>query len=378
MSSFKIGLITTLGSNIGDDFIRSGICNVLKEVYKNEQIEFVCVNKHTPYTIYPPWHPVHLRKIAERLPVSRLRIKESIETYFPRIGFSRFDRCKLLVQCGAPVFWPDCSHNEWSVPIWHEVVGRLYNTIPVLNLAAGSCYPWERQPERPEAPEDMEYIASILGYCRLTTVRDRLAKDICSSVGRDVPLLPCTAFLAAYGHHAEVDESGYILINYMAGGGHYAWEQGIDAGHWENTIQHIIINLGKRHKLAFLCHDEKEYLLAQEFNVDIPVFFPKSPTEYFNCVSRAKFGICNRMHASVGMAGMGIPSIAVCTDTRLLMVAELGLPVYYVKDVDAAILEEEVERLLTSLEVEKERLLALQERTRTMYLSAIRNTLFSS
>lgn len=375
MSAVKIGLITTLGTNIGDDFIRSGICQVLKEVYPDDRLEFVSVNKHNPYTVYPAWHPVQLRKIAEHLPVLSLSTKKTIETLLPGIGLSRFDDCDLVVQCGAPVFWPDCSKNEWAGPIWHEVIGRLHEKIPVLNIAAGACYPWERQPEHPESPEDAEYIKAILGYCRLTTVRDRLARDICKSVSMEVPLVPCSAFLAAGGRHAELEESGYILINYMAGGGHYDWEQGIDAGHWENAIRKIVVDLGKRHKLAFLCHDEKEYSLAHGLDSNMPVFFPKSPAEYFGCISRAKFGICNRMHASVGMAGMGIPSIAVCTDTRLLMVAELGLPVHFVKDVDAAILEEESERALKSLKAEQERLLALQENTRRRYLSAIRDTL---
>ncbi len=375
MSAVKIGLITTLGTNIGDDFIRSGVCQVLKEVYRDERLEFVSVNKHNPYTVYPVWHPVQLRKIAEHLPDFRLRTKKTIETLLPRIGLSRFDECDLVVQCGAPVFWPDCSKNEWAGPIWHEVIGRLHEKIPVLNIAAGACYSWERQPDHPGSPEDTEYIKTILGYCRLTTVRDRLARDICKSVGMEVPLVPCSAFLAAGGRQAKLEESGYIMINYMTGGGHYDWEQGIDAGLWESAIRKIVVDLGKRHKLAFLCHDEKEYSLAHGLDSSIAVFFPKSPAEYFDCISLAKFGICNRMHASVGMAGMGIPSIAVCTDTRLLMVAELGLPVHYVKDVDAAILEYESERALKSLKTEKERLLTLQESTRSMYLSAIRDTL---
>jgi hypothetical protein len=127
--------------------------------------------------------------------------------------------------------------------------------------------------------------------------------------------------------------------------------------------------------MAFLCHDEKEVLLAQEIASGLPVFYPKTLMEYFNCVSHAKFAICNRMHASVGMAGMGVPSVAVCTDTRLLMVAELGLPVHYVKNADAEILEEETETALKSPESEKERLLSLQAKTWDMYLSTIQNAL---
>lgn len=375
MSTVKIGLITTLDTNIGDDFIREGICHVLKTVYKGDQIEFVPVNKHKPYTVYPAWHPIHLRNIADHLPLAGHRVKIAIDSFCPKLDYSRFDDCDLIVQCGAPVFWPDCHLNEWARPLWREVIGRLYEKTPVLNMAAGSCYPWEHQPEIPKSPEDVEYIKSILGYCRLTTVRDRLARNVCKSVGSEVPLIPCSAFLAPYGRQADLNESGYILINYMAGGGHYAWEQEIDDCHWENSIKQTISDLGKRHKIAFLCHDDKEYTLAKEMDSTLPVFFPKTPAEYFDCISHAKFGICNRMHASVGMAGMGIPSVAVCTDTRLLMVAELGLPIHYVKNVDADILIEETETALRSPEVEKERLLTLQAKTRDMYLSAISHTL---
>jgi hypothetical protein len=52
------------------------------------------------------------------------------------------------VQCGAPVLWPNCNKCEWAEPLWYSVIGRLHKKTPVLNLAAGSCYPWEKQPEK--------------------------------------------------------------------------------------------------------------------------------------------------------------------------------------------------------------------------------------
>lgn len=370
----RIGLITTLDTNIGDDFIRSGVINVIKNIYKGKQLEFVSINKHNPYSVYPAWHPIHLRNLANHLPLVNGHTKNVIETIFPKIGFSIFDGCDLIIQCGAPVFWLNCSTNEWAKPLWYEVVGRLHEQIPVLNIAAGSCYPWESQCTLSDLTADVEYIKKILGFCRLTTVRDQLAQNICKSVGNEAPLIPCSAFLAAYGREAELHESGFILINYMSGGGHFDWEQEIDNKQWEKAVKRTINALEKRHKLAFLCHNEDEYSLARQFDCNFPIFFPRTPTEYFDCISNAKFGICNRMHASVGMAGMGIPSIAVCTDTRLLMVDELGLPIYYVKDVDANILEENAEVLLSTLKSEKERLLVLQARTWEMYCSAIMKT----
>ena len=371
----KIGIITTLNTNIGDDFIREGICKLLKEIYRSEQPEFVCVNKHKPYTVYPGWHPIRLRDVAKRLPVGQKLLSSTADTFFAHVGFTLFDNCDLIVQCGTPVFWHGCNQNEWAIPLWHDVVGRLCRKVPVLNLAAGSCYPWERQQNVLKLPEDIEYIKSILGYCRLTTVRDRLARSICTSVGWDTPQIPCSAFLAAKGRRAAVAESGYVLINYMRGGGHYGWEQGIDPGIWEKTVRKLLARLGSRHKLAFLCHDEKELSLARVIAPDILSIVPKTVHEYFECVSNAKFGICNRMHASVAMAGLGIPSIAICTDTRLLMVAELGLSTFYVKDVDEDILEEETESTLKILRTEQERLLVLQHETWDKYVSLIENTL---
>ncbi len=41
----------------------------------------------------------------------------------------------------------------------------------------------------------------------------------------------------------------------------------------------------------------------------------KTPQEYFEAVTTAKAALCNRMHAAVGLAGLGIPAIAVGSDT---------------------------------------------------------------
>ena len=139
---------------------------------------------------------------------------------------------------------------------------------------------------------------------------------------------------------------------------------------WEKTLKNVLCRLGRRHRLAFLCHDDREYALAGEIAPALPRFRPRNPKEYLECISRGKFGICNRMHASVVMAGIGIPSVAICTDTRLLMVAELGLPTMYVKAVTEDLLEEMVEQGVKEAVAERERLLVLQDQTWNRYLSS--------
>jgi len=367
----RVGLITTLNVNIGDRFIREGICLVLREVFRDREMEFVAVNKHEPLTVYPDWHPVHLAKLTHYLPRGRTSASRLVERLASRLRFSAFDTCDLIVQCGAPVFWPGCHRCEWAEPLWHHVVGRLSERIPVLNLAMGSCYPWERRPTRIDDPRDAEYLRAILDYCRLTTVRDTLAQSLCGSLGTQAMMIPCSALLAAGGAPSAGPGNETVLINYMRGGGHYEWDQGIEDNAWRETAKRLIGRLRRRHKLAFLCHNQAEYQSAQELDSTLPRMWPKTPSEYFDQASGCAVALCNRMHASVGLAGMGIPSVAVGTDTRLLMVRAIGLPCLYVKDASVERLEEGLENLLRFRTQWQERLLALRSETWSDYVNAI-------
>ena len=130
----RVGLLTTLNTNIGDDFIREGICLVLREVFRGHEVEFVPVNKHQPSTVYTGWHLIHLRRITRYLPRWRYRVTGLVERTVKRPKLSRFDSCDLIVQCGTPVLWQHCHLCEWADLIWHQVIGRLSQSIPVLNL----------------------------------------------------------------------------------------------------------------------------------------------------------------------------------------------------------------------------------------------------
>jgi hypothetical protein len=367
----RIGLITTLNTNIGDDLIRTGVCLILRDVFKGHEVEFVPVNKHRPLTVYPQWHPIHSACISRCFPTGRSKARRLIERAASKLQGSLFDACQLIVQCGAPVLWAGCHQCEWAGPLWHDVVGRLHHRIPVLNLAAGSCYPWERQPIDVSDSQDSDYLKAILDYCRLTTVRDVLAQRLLASLGTQTPLLVCSALLGLESKHDRQQEDGIVLLNYMHGGGHYDWDQGIDPYTWRSTTHDLIKHLKKRHRLAFLCHDETEYKMAYDLAPTLPRLYPSSPQEYFTVTCEAKIAICNRMHASVALAGIGIPSIAVGTDTRLLMVHALGLPCYYVKDTSVEILEEEIEKLMLQRRQEYERLRVLRLETWNEYIKRV-------
>ncbi|HYW08833.1 MAG TPA: polysaccharide pyruvyl transferase family protein [Longimicrobium sp.] len=367
----RIGLITTLDTNIGDDFIREGAKRVVAEAVGGE-IEWVAVNKHHPFTVYPEWHPVRL---AERLPRGRGPARRLARALLHRLPLSRFDGCDMVVQCGAPVLWPGSHRSEWAEPLWRDVVGRLAaRGVPVLNLAAGSCYPWESPPERIEDADEVAYVQRALADCRLTTSRDTLAHRLYSSVGGDAPFLRCTALVAPRGQPTERDRR-LILVNYMAGAGHYDWGQGVDADRWEATMRAVLADLKTRHRVAFLCHTQAEYELAGALDPTLARILPRSPAEYFATVSSASGAVCNRLHASVVLAGMGIPSVAIGTDTRMLMVEACGIPTLYVKDASAERVVAELEGEMARRGEVRDRFLAAGDETWDAYVTAIRAAL---
>lgn len=328
----KIGLITTLNTNIGDDLIRIGIVNVLKEVLSGEVLEFIMVNKH-----------------------------------FPADAGEKFKGCDLLVQCGAPVLWAGCSGCEWADPLWRKIVGPASRSgIPVLNIGAGSCYPWEHQPKTVEGA-DASYLREIHSYCRLTTVRDKLAFDLLAGLGLDSVFLPCPAFLSPADN--EYSPGRIIYVNFMSLGGHYDFGQSIDVPRWLETMKAFIKVLSTEEDVSFLCHSQAEVDLARASFGAQSITFPQDPESYFEVVREAKALVSNRLHASVALAGVGVPSVSIGNDTRMLMVEAFGLPVFYIKEMDADRLYGEARATLSS-DLRKK---LLQDRPRIFqqYVSAI-------
>ncbi len=90
-------------------------------------------------------------------------------------------------------------------------------------------------------------------------------------------------------------------------------------------------------------------------------------------LAEATIGICNRIHAVIALAGLGVPSVAIGTDTRLLAVEALNLPYVYVKEATVEKLEDALQNLVTSRKQQRERLLTLQEQTWAQYIDVVEN-----
>ncbi|MEI7766673.1 MAG: hypothetical protein WCJ97_04445, partial [Phycisphaerae bacterium] len=122
----------------------------------------------------------------------------------------------------------------------------------------------------------------------------------------------------------------------------------------------------------WIAHNEAEKTLAQSLAKDDQVIMPRDPMEYFSATNRGTVSLCNRLHASVALAGMGIPGVAIGTDTRLLMVENLGQHALYVKDAcDADYLYQKTMDCIVNRNTKRENLLKLSRDTLAVYADYI-------
>jgi hypothetical protein len=368
----KIGLLTTLNTNIGDDFIRHGILGFIHALLQND-FQTESVNKHRPRTVYPTWHPSrYLIGAYFKLPTTSSKLAHSIYKSILPLGGSRFSECKIIFQCGTPILWEGCSNSEWAEFIWQDIFSRLGSGQILLNIGGGSCYPWERQPETLIGSLDEAFARMMHRCARLTTVRDPLCQNLFRSVGADVELIPCPALLAAQtcvDIPSTLDNR--VLINFMSHGAHSTWDQKIDPTDWKRTMNSIVSFLKRDWEPVFICHNQRELLLAQSLWPEQRVFLPKSVQQYFEFARGAFAAIVNRLHAAVSLAGIGIPSIAIGTDTRLLMTSELKILSLYIKNANIDTILENFQTLINNRSAESRRLLSLRHTTFQRYLSTL-------
>ena len=373
----KIGIITTLDHNIGDDFVREGIVKLLKQALPSG-FETVNINKHEPLSVYPISHPLgQIGQITKKMTRGKRKIESISEEFLHKFGKSKFDHVDLIVQSGAPCFFDGCATTEWSTKIWEHIVGRLHNNIPVLNIAAGTAYSWKTKPMKVSElkEDDSRFIKQTAKYCDLITVRDGLAQELCQQMNIKSSLLPCTAFLSGGETLINSEVNSPILVNYMDIGGHYQYDQGISPDIWRDTLRSAISKLGKRHEIVFLCHNAKEYRSAQIYFPLHKKLFPKSIGDYYSAISNSKAGIFNRMHASVALAGIGGGSLGIGNDTRMLMLEEIGIKSSFVVGISADEIEFEIEGIINRRVDYFERFIEKKRNTSEAYLKLIRNTL---
>ena len=100
----------------------------------------------------------------------------------------------------------------------------------------------------------------------------------------------------------------------------------------------------------------------------------KKSKDQLNYLKDCSFGICNRVHASMGLASLGIPTTAISTDSRLEMTGQIGIPSFFVADkrINAKFVLDLVKKGIGNSEKENLRLKKLQLNSEKRFLELMK------
>ena len=320
----RVALITTVWHNVGDDFVRAGIKYLLKKMWPDKYFKFENIHKHAPITARYGFSRVrkNFDKLDRLLPLkwTRDRILES----------------DLVVQCGAPIYWchdsvnAHCYDNEWFEPL---IIRRLSkkSTSTFLNIAGGSCQTYHSDSSE-ICSSCRQYIGSLYDAAEVTTLRDELAGALLEQAGGKAPVLPCTSLFAADEHNIQTCTSDYVALNFMPLAGHYAFGQSIDSARWQSVMLKFYADIRKRARIIFACHDVQEIEAARSIDPQAELFYADNHIDYLKFYAHAGFGIVNRLHAALALAGLGKPALVIGNDTRTRMVDLIQGQRLYVND----------------------------------------------
>jgi hypothetical protein len=373
----RIGILGHWGGNIGHDMMALGVERIVAQAFAQRRYELVRIEQHRQFDIYPegsvfrqlnrlgPWRGKHLKQIINSPGVSRLLWRAS--------AVSTLD---MGVACGGPFIAPGHYRSgEIGLMIHHMHGAFAHHNIPLFNLSVGSCYPYEHIPERIDDPDGRVFVRRMLDYCTVTTVRDETARRLCAELGTDCPLICCPAIVSGRAfeewYPPAPSGDGFIVINYQERGANEDWGQNIDTAGWKKTVQELIGRLKTRHKVVFICHNDREFKLAAEVDPTLKRFQPKTLREYAEVIGGASTGLVSRVHAAIPLAGIGVSPILIGTDSRMGTLENIGVPAIYVKNATVDLLETELENRLACRKTESERLHALREATAQRYIELI-------
>jgi hypothetical protein len=351
--TLAVGFLTTLGVNVGDDFIREGIRNCFDRL--GVAVHPYFVNKHDPSSVH------EVRDIE----IGGLRDK--------------IRDCDVFVQSGAPVYWHhgEGAHRsnqaDWHEWAWEQRILLPFPRPVFLNLGAGSCQPWDDVGDSfVEDQACASFAVRAADRAALTTVRDPVASHILSRLNVAHHCLPCPAFLAACKFYPAHNSGCLIGVNLMPKGGHFDLRGTFDSLSWICRLHELLNRLRQMGRVLFICHDAEEEQFAEYFVAgDERIFRAQSYREYLDLFRTLSCIFANRVHAAVTAAGFGVPGIIAGTDTRARIGEWIGLDVLQANTLDPSSVAQRMAELLRERKAEGERLVALRERTMLDYTNLL-------
>ena len=287
----NLSIITTLGSNSGDNFIYEGFKNVFPE--KHFQTVFL---------------------------IDKTRIPRNDD-------FKEFiDNSDLIVICGSPIFYENCYKMKWQNQIleYSKKTGKR-----ILLFAVGSNFKCSVNciVTVPDVRSDKRYSDFIMRYRDVLfgefIVRDRYANDFLKTCGvNNVYQTVCPSFFAGEIDYGNKDKDLIFII-----WGSAYWNSDIPKQKVFNISKEVYNSLSSKFPnktCLWVCHDLGSYReLLGHFNRK-DILFSNNYIDFLKYYSRCFFGFSVKVHGSMLLSSMGAPSLLLQLDSRSSVIEALG------------------------------------------------------
>lgn len=303
-------ITTTNGRNVGDEFIRHGLIEVMKSAVGDHHAYFI--DKHDQISRY--------RKHARE----------------PDALSDKLLDADIVVQAGAPVYWNHSGSSydiDWYKWLWEDGIFRIGQTKPVLNLGAGSCQRTVSDIESMLSDDRLVEFATIAASaCRLTTCRDPLAASFLRAIDVEASLVECPAFLASIKKPVRPPSGGFV-VNLMPMAGHHVIKEQ-DTYRWQQQAKIMVRELREKYgPLTFSAHDAEEMGFSAKLATEHDrLFWSAEYGEYQKLYEQCSGIFANRVHAAVCAAGYGRPAFIVGNDSRIGIAQPIGIDHWDVND----------------------------------------------
>jgi hypothetical protein len=286
----NLAVVTTIGSNAGDNFVYEGFRNLF------------------PTKCYGSVFLIDKTKVPKDNNYKKL-----------------IDESDLVVVCGSPIFYEDCYRMKWQNKIleYSKKSGRR-----ILLFAVGSNFRCsvDGTVEPPDTVKDSNYAEFASRYNEVMLgdfiVRERYCSDFIKSMGfLNVRQVVCPSFFANNG---EIVQSDRDLIFIIWGDTHWncvASPQKILKICEE--VQRVLQAKFSNKKIVWVCHDLLSYTRLVKHVTRRDVLFSTNYMDFFKYYSRCYFAFSVKVHGSMLLASMGVPSLLLQLDSRAVVMDAL-------------------------------------------------------
>jgi len=268
-------LITTMGKNPGDEMIRIGIQNLIRDI--DPQPEYLLLDK---------------------------------ESGTMRKTILRFDKC---IWCGMPLFWSDGENRNDTIVWWKELLfgwpSERKNDF--LVLGAGSYFPLGVRPDEIVYKKQLIQSAKdVSDRSFYVTARDHVVSEMTSV---PIPDFVCPAVFSVMDFRQSNDLK---ITNLMSHGSHYPSFGPAEALIWK-IKRFKIAKILLKNDFIFLAHDLEEYQFARQCGFKKIIPYNGNPYGLIEFYGKCGKFFGNRIHGAIAARGNNADTWCVNYDSRL-------------------------------------------------------------